>query len=228
MPGRLGENSPSRAAHMQRSRVPHPRAAAPKEDQMNVRPLLLPLILSTLIATPVLASFGSKPDTPAPSSSNSSPEASDQKTPRQQAEAFYNDAYNAEPAGFLVAQARQLQEVAGSVRGVPEDPARLRAGARVLRRGAARERRRRRRPGAARASQGAEGGRPGEAARGRDRGRAGQGWEGYGQRPVAAAHRNSKAAGTPSFRRPSSRAAVQWTMETGRVSRTLPAWSRMK
>ena len=69
---------------------------------MNVRPLLLPLILSTLIATPVLASFGSKPDTPAPSSSNSSPEASDQKTPRQQAEAFYNDAYNA------VAQAKDL------------------------------------------------------------------------------------------------------------------------
>ena len=69
---------------------------------MNVRPLLLPLILSTLIATPVLASFGSKPDTPAPSSSNSSPEASDQKTPRQQVEAFYNDAYNA------VAQAKDL------------------------------------------------------------------------------------------------------------------------
>ena len=69
---------------------------------MNVRPLLLPLILSTLIATPVLASFGSKPDTPAPSSSNSSPEASDQKTPRQQAEAFNNDAYNA------VAQAKDL------------------------------------------------------------------------------------------------------------------------
>ena len=69
---------------------------------MNVRPLLLPLILSTLIATPALASFGSKPDTPAPSSSNSSPEASDQKTPRQQAEAVYNDAYNA------VAQAKDL------------------------------------------------------------------------------------------------------------------------
>jgi len=69
---------------------------------MNVRTLLLPLALTTLVVTPALASFGSKPDTPPPSSSNSSPEASDQKTPRQQAEAFYNDAYNA------VAQAKDL------------------------------------------------------------------------------------------------------------------------
>ena len=60
---------------------------------MNARPLL-PLLLITLVATPALASFGSKPETPPPSSSSSSsPEASDQKTPRQQAEAFYNDAY---------------------------------------------------------------------------------------------------------------------------------------
>ena len=59
---------------------------------MNVRPLL-PLLLITLVATPALASFGSKPDTPPPSSPSSSPEASEQKTPRQEAEALYNDAY---------------------------------------------------------------------------------------------------------------------------------------
>jgi len=60
---------------------------------MNVRPLL-PLVLITLVATPALASFGSKPETPPPSSSSSSsPEASAQKTPRQEAEAWYNDAY---------------------------------------------------------------------------------------------------------------------------------------
>jgi len=69
---------------------------------MNVRPLL-PMLLITLVATPALASFGSKPETPPPSSpSSSSPEASDQKTPRQQAEAFYNDAYNS------VSQAKDL------------------------------------------------------------------------------------------------------------------------
>jgi len=59
---------------------------------MNARPLL-PLLLITLVATPALASFGSKPDTPPPSSPSSSPEASEQKTPRQEAEALYNDAY---------------------------------------------------------------------------------------------------------------------------------------
>src|SRR5262252_4711598 len=69
---------------------------------MNVRPLLMPLVMVTLLATPALASFGSKPDTPPPSSPTSSPEASEQKTPRQQAEAFYNDAYN------NVAQAKDL------------------------------------------------------------------------------------------------------------------------
>jgi len=68
---------------------------------MNARPLL-PLLLVTLVATPALASFGSKPDTPPPSSPGSAPEASEQKTPRQQAEAFYNDAYDA------VAQAKDL------------------------------------------------------------------------------------------------------------------------
>src|SRR5262252_2512591 len=62
---------------------------------MNVRPLL-PLLLITLVATPALASFGSKPDTPPPSSptSPSSAEASDQKTPRQEAETWYNTAYD--------------------------------------------------------------------------------------------------------------------------------------
>jgi tetratricopeptide (TPR) repeat protein len=62
---------------------------------MNVRPLLT-LFLITLVATPALASFGSKPDSPPPSSSSStsSTDASDQKTPRQQAESWYNDAYS--------------------------------------------------------------------------------------------------------------------------------------
>jgi tetratricopeptide (TPR) repeat protein len=60
---------------------------------MHARPLL-PLLLITLVATPALASFGSKPDTPPPSSPSSPPEASEQKTPRQEAEALYNDAYN--------------------------------------------------------------------------------------------------------------------------------------
>lgn len=59
---------------------------------MNVRPLL-PLLLVTLVATPALASFGSKPDPP-PSSSPTMPEASEQKTPRQEAESLYNDAYD--------------------------------------------------------------------------------------------------------------------------------------
>jgi tetratricopeptide (TPR) repeat protein len=57
---------------------------------------LLTLALATLVATPALASFGSKPDTPPPSSPNSSSsstEASGQKTPRQEAEGWYNDAY---------------------------------------------------------------------------------------------------------------------------------------
>jgi len=59
---------------------------------MNMRPLL-PLVLITLVATPALASFGSKPDAPPASSPSSSPEASGQKTPRQEAEGWYNDAY---------------------------------------------------------------------------------------------------------------------------------------
>lgn len=60
---------------------------------MNVRPLL-PLLLITLLATPALASFGSKPETPPPSTPSAPPEASEQKTPRQEAETWYNDAYD--------------------------------------------------------------------------------------------------------------------------------------
>jgi len=56
---------------------------------------LLPLLLFALLATPAFASFGSKPDTPPSSPSSSTPEASDnKKTARQEAEAWYNDAYD--------------------------------------------------------------------------------------------------------------------------------------
>lgn len=56
--------------------------------------LLLPLLLLSFAATPSLASMGSRPDPPASQPSGSTPEASDQKTPRQQAESWYNDAYD--------------------------------------------------------------------------------------------------------------------------------------
>src|SRR5215510_10085875 len=61
---------------------------------MTARPLLS-LTLLALLATPSLASFGSKPDTPPPSSpsSPSTQDASNGKTPRQEAESWYNDAY---------------------------------------------------------------------------------------------------------------------------------------
>jgi tetratricopeptide (TPR) repeat protein len=60
---------------------------------MRIR-LLLPLLLIAIAATPSFASFSGKPEsTPSPSSSGT-PEASDQKTPRQQAESWYNDAYD--------------------------------------------------------------------------------------------------------------------------------------
>ena len=56
---------------------------------------MLPLLLFALLATPASASFGSKPDTPPSSPSSSTPEASDnKKTARQEAEAWYNDAYD--------------------------------------------------------------------------------------------------------------------------------------
>src|SRR6185369_13431750 len=69
-----------------------PGRGGPKEDPMRIR-TLMPLVLIALVATPALASFGTKPETPPPSSPASSPEASAQKTPRQEAEAWYNDAY---------------------------------------------------------------------------------------------------------------------------------------
>jgi len=61
---------------------------------MTARPLLS-LTLLALLATPSFASFGSKPDTPPPSSpsSPSTEDASNGKTPRQEAEKWYNDAY---------------------------------------------------------------------------------------------------------------------------------------
>lgn len=57
--------------------------------------LLLPLLMLSLVVTPSFASFEGKPERPSssPSSSGSTPEASDQKTPRQHADAWYNDAY---------------------------------------------------------------------------------------------------------------------------------------
>lgn len=57
--------------------------------------LLLSLLLSSIFVTPSLASFGGKPETPPAQTPGSTPEASGQvKTPRQQAEAWYNDAYD--------------------------------------------------------------------------------------------------------------------------------------
>jgi len=61
---------------------------------MTTRPLL-PLLLLGLLATPASASFSGKPETPPSSPSGSAPEASNgAKTPRQEAEAWYNDAYD--------------------------------------------------------------------------------------------------------------------------------------
>jgi len=56
--------------------------------------LLLPLLLLSFAVTPAFASFSGKPESPPPPASGSTPEASDQKTPRQQAESWYNDAYD--------------------------------------------------------------------------------------------------------------------------------------
>jgi len=61
---------------------------------MRSRWLLSPLLF-LLAVSPAFASFSGKPETPPPSSSQgANPEASDQKTPRQQAESWYNDAYD--------------------------------------------------------------------------------------------------------------------------------------
>src|SRR5580765_2242905 len=56
--------------------------------------LLLPLLLLSIAVSPSYASFGgSKPDNPPSQPSGSTTEASDGKTPRQQAESWYNDGY---------------------------------------------------------------------------------------------------------------------------------------
>ena len=55
---------------------------------------LLPLLLLSLAVTPSFASFGGKPETPASQPPGATPEVGDQKTPRQQAESWYNDAYD--------------------------------------------------------------------------------------------------------------------------------------
>jgi tetratricopeptide (TPR) repeat protein len=56
--------------------------------------LLLTLLLLSIAVAPSYASFGGKPESPPSQPSGSTPEASDQKTPRQQAESWYNDAYS--------------------------------------------------------------------------------------------------------------------------------------
>ena len=56
--------------------------------------LLLPLLLLVFAVTPSFASFSGKPETPSSPAPGTTPEASDQKTPRQQAESWYNDAYD--------------------------------------------------------------------------------------------------------------------------------------
>lgn len=61
---------------------------------MRIRPLLLAVLLLSSIATLAAASGGSRPSTPPPSSPGSTPEAAEQKTPRQQAEEWYADAYD--------------------------------------------------------------------------------------------------------------------------------------
>lgn len=56
--------------------------------------LLLPLLMLSIAVAPAYASFSGKPESPPSQPSGSTPEASDQKTPRQQAESWYNDAYS--------------------------------------------------------------------------------------------------------------------------------------
>lgn len=58
--------------------------------------LLLPLLLMSIAVTPSFASMGSRPDPPPSQPSGSTPDASngEQKTARQQAETWYNDAYD--------------------------------------------------------------------------------------------------------------------------------------
>ena len=68
---------------------------------MRARPklshsLLMMILLSSLAVTPSRASFGSKPDSPPsqPSGSTTTDASGEMKTPRQQAEGWYNDAYD--------------------------------------------------------------------------------------------------------------------------------------
>ncbi len=56
--------------------------------------LLLFLLMLSLTVSPAHASGGSRPETPAAAPPGSVPQAGDQKTPRQQAEAWYTDAYD--------------------------------------------------------------------------------------------------------------------------------------
>ncbi len=56
--------------------------------------LLLPLLLLSFAVTPSFASFSGKPESPPSPAPGTTPEASDQKTARQQAESWYNDAYD--------------------------------------------------------------------------------------------------------------------------------------
>src|SRR5262249_31349896 len=71
---------------------PHPPT---RGEPMTARPLL-PLLLFALLATPAWASSAGRPEPPPPSPANPAPEASeDKKSPRQEAEAWYNDAYDA-------------------------------------------------------------------------------------------------------------------------------------
>ena len=61
---------------------------------MRARLLFPLLLLLTFSVTPAFASGGGRPETPPASPSGSTPEATDQKTPRQQAEVWYTDAYD--------------------------------------------------------------------------------------------------------------------------------------
>ena len=62
---------------------------------MTFRPLL-PLMLFALLATPASASFtGGRPETPPSNPSSTTPDANEgRKTPRQEAEVWYKDAYD--------------------------------------------------------------------------------------------------------------------------------------
>ena len=56
--------------------------------------LSLSLLMLSLAVSPAFASGGSRPETPPPASPGSTPQAGEMKTPRQQAEVWYTDAYD--------------------------------------------------------------------------------------------------------------------------------------